>query len=384
MMTSLSKESLTELSSPRTAPCLSLYQPTHRRHPDNQQDPIRFRNLIKELEGSLEQAYDAETIRSLMKPFEVIAADREFWNHTQEGLVVLAATDLFRVFHLPRPVSELAVVAESFHLKPLWQFLQSVDRYQVLGLSLDKVRLFEGNRDGLEEIDLTSLVPRTMDEALGSELTEPHQTVASYGGVGGASNAMHHGHGGKADEVGIDADRFFRAVDRAVLEHYSRPTGLPLILAALPEHHPRFRSVSKNPFLQPEGIQQHPDTLANEALRTLAWQVVEPKYIERIATLKDDFEVARSRRRGSDDVTEIATAAAAGRVATLFIEAERQGEARVDAGTGKLTPRPLNEPGVDDVLDDVGELVGKMGGQVLVLPAKGMPSRTGIAAIYRS
>ena len=27
-------------------PCLSLYQPTHRHHPDNLQDPIRFRNRM--------------------------------------------------------------------------------------------------------------------------------------------------------------------------------------------------------------------------------------------------------------------------------------------------------------------------------------------------
>jgi hypothetical protein len=28
-------------------PCLSLYQPTHRRHPENLQDPIRYKNLLK-------------------------------------------------------------------------------------------------------------------------------------------------------------------------------------------------------------------------------------------------------------------------------------------------------------------------------------------------
>jgi hypothetical protein len=36
-----------ELLRPHESPCLSLYQPTHRRHPDDQQDPIRFRNLLK-------------------------------------------------------------------------------------------------------------------------------------------------------------------------------------------------------------------------------------------------------------------------------------------------------------------------------------------------
>lgn len=32
---------------------------------------------------------------------------------------------------------------------------------------------------------------------------------------------------------------------------------------------------------------------------------------------------------------------------------------------------------------NVGELVGKMGGEVLVIPAARMPTRTGVAAIYR-
>jgi hypothetical protein len=44
-------------------PCLSLYQPTHRHHPDNRQDPIRFRNLVKALEQSLRQKYTAREVQ---------------------------------------------------------------------------------------------------------------------------------------------------------------------------------------------------------------------------------------------------------------------------------------------------------------------------------
>lgn len=379
-MTSLTKESLTELLAPHSAPCLSLYQPTHRRHPEKQEDPIRFRNLVKEMEASLLQAYPTVEARLLLKPFDALAHDRDFWNHTLDGLAVLGAPDFFRVFRLPRSVAELVIVAHSFHAKPLWQFLQSVDRYQVLGLSLDNVRLFEGDR---EEVELAAEVPRTMTDALGSELTEPHQTVAAYGGVGGASNAMHHGHGGKAKEMDIDADRLFRSIDRAVLEHHSRPTGLPLILAALPEHHHGFRGVSHNPFLLTEGITVDPNAVTNDALRTLAWQVVEPQYEARLAKLTNDFEQARATGRGSDNLPQIAAAAASGRVGTLLIEADRQIAGHLDEGTGKVVGGALNNPRVDDMLDDLGEMVGKMGGEVLVLPTARMPTRKGAAAIYR-
>jgi len=380
---SLTKESLAELVGPHEAPCLSLYQPTHRRPPEKKQDPIRFRNLVKELEASLQQAYPASETRLLLKQFDDLANDLDFWNHTLDGLAVLGGPGLFRVFRLPRPVAELAVVADSFHIKPLRQFLQTIDRYHVLGLSLDRIQLFEGNRDGLEEVELAAGVPRTIADALGTELSEPHLTVASYGGVGGSSNAMHHGHGGKNDEMDIDGDRFFRSIDRAVLEHHSRPTGLPLILAALPQHHHRFQSVSQNPFLLTEGIPVNPEAVSNEKLQTLAWQVVEPQYEARIAKLKDDFEQARATGRGSDNLQQIAEAAASGRIATLFIEADRPIAGHLVEGTGKVVGGALTNPRVDDVLDDLGELVGKMGGEVFVISAETMPTRKGAAAIYR-
>ncbi|MBK5254980.1 MAG: hypothetical protein JJE39_03015, partial [Vicinamibacteria bacterium] len=147
--TSLTSHLLAEISSPKELPCLSLYQPTHRRHPENQQDPIRFRNLLKRLETSLRQRYPAADAEALLEPFEALGRDADFWNHAQDGLAVLGGPGLFRAVRLPEPVNELVVVADSFHTKPLRRLLQSADRYQVLGLSLGAVRLFEGNRHGL-------------------------------------------------------------------------------------------------------------------------------------------------------------------------------------------------------------------------------------------
>ncbi len=65
----LTAESLAGLASAHQPPCLSLYQPTHRCGPGNQQDPIRFRNLVKELGASLRQKYPAVETRLLLEPF---------------------------------------------------------------------------------------------------------------------------------------------------------------------------------------------------------------------------------------------------------------------------------------------------------------------------
>jgi hypothetical protein len=373
---------LSEFLGAHEPPCLSLYQPTFRHHPENQQDPIRFRNLVKTLEESLRRKYPASEIPAFLEPFQALTVDRDFWNHTLDGLAVLGAPDLFRVFKLQRPVPERAIVADSFHIKPLLRIWQSADRYQVLGLSRQEIKLFEGNRDALDEIELAPGVPRTLTDALGEELTQPHQTVASYG-LGAKGTPMRHGHGGRKDEVDKDAERFFRAVDRAILEHHSRPSGLPLLLAALPEHHALFHQVSHNPFLMAEGIDIHPDALALDALRARAWRAVEPRYLARLAGLVEEFGAAQSKDLGSDDLAQVAEAAVAGRIATLLVEADRQLPGRIDAATGQIEFADLADPEVDDLLDDVGEWVLKMSGHIVIVPGERMPTRTGIAAIYR-
>jgi hypothetical protein len=100
-------------------------------------------------------------------------------------------------------------------------------------------------------------------------------------------------------------------------------------------------------------------------LRERAWRVLEPHYLARLAGLVEMYGVARSRELGTDDLEDAAAGAAGGRVATLLLEAER------------------TDPEVDDRLDDVGELALKNGGQVVIVPAARMPTRTGVAAIYR-
>jgi hypothetical protein len=174
-------------------------------------------------EGSLRQKYPTREVQPLLEPFQTLAGDRDFWNHALDGVAAPGAPGMFRVYKLQRPVAELAIVADNFHTKPLLRILQSADRYQVLGLNRREVRLFEGNRDTLDEVELAQGIPRTITEVLGEELTEPHLTVASYGGTGGP--AIHHGQGDKKDEMEIDAERFFRSVRRAAVSGAAHFTG---------------------------------------------------------------------------------------------------------------------------------------------------------------
>jgi hypothetical protein len=370
---------LAELLVDREAPCLSLYQPTHRSHPDNQQDPIRFRNLVKTLEDSLRLKHPTHEQRQLLARFHHVADDGGFWRHTYDGLAIFGGANYFRIFKLQRAVGELAIVADTFHTKPLVRIVQSADRYQVLALSRKAFRLFEGNRDVLDEVHPSQAVSQSITDALKAEPAEAHQGVVSKGSAG----SVHHGSRSKKDEIDSDTERFFRAVDRAMLEHHSKPSGLPLILGALTEHQTPFRAISHNSHLLSHGIEINPDALSVEALRERAWQVVEPNYLAALAKLVDEFGQAQSKWLGTDDLTSIGEAAAAGRVATLLVEANHEVPGRIDRTTGRLVFDDLAHPRVDDLLDDVAGIGRKKGGNVVVVPADRMPTKSGAAAIYR-
>ena len=382
-MESFDKDEASGLLDAVEPPCLSLYQPTHRRHPQNQQDAIRFRNLVKVLQSSLQQHYGAAEIDELLAPFHALAEDTVFWHTTRDGLVVLGAKGLFRVYRLQRSVDELAIVSDSFHTKPLTRLVQSSQRYQILGLSRKSVQLFEGDRDTLDELTLAAGVPRNLEDALGSELTESQSNVGSYGGSGPGHGGMHHGQGGRADEVEKDDERYFREVDRAIQEHHSKHSGLPLILATLPEHRDMFHRVSHNSHLLEKGIDVSPGAISIDELRKRAWHVVEPFYSQRLRDQLEHFGSARAKGLGGESLETVAVAVATGRVATLLIDGDRVIPGHVDPETGRVILADRSRPDVDDVLDDLASLARRRGGKVFIVPGDQLPVETGIAAIYR-
>ena len=383
----LDRETMSQLLAKREAPCLSLYQPTHRSFPERQQDPIRFKHLLRELEDSLKQQGRGDQAKALLKPFQDLMNDPDFWNSNRDGLAVFGAVDYFEVFRLQRSVPELAVANDRMHLKPLLRIAQSADRYQILAITLNSVRLFEGNRDGIDEVRLGDGVPKTLEEALGRDLTEKGQTGFPQGysraSERGDPMQVESGGAGRQDEIDRDRERFFREVDRAILEHHSRKSRLPLILAALPEHQFHFRKLSHNEFMLSEGIESDASLLSHDELRQKSWMVVQPRYIKRLEGFINQYGVSHGQGLATDQLEQIGQATLEGRVATLLVEAERQIPGVVDKQQGKAVAVEDDTATTPDLLDELTIWTLEQGGEVIAVPTERMPTESGAAAIYR-
>jgi hypothetical protein len=86
---------------------------------------------------------------------------------------------------------------------------------------------------------------------------------------------------------------------------------------------------------------------------------------------------------GSDDILTVSRAAAEGRVATLLLEENRVIPGKIINHEGDIVFQDLEHHTTDDLLDDIGEQVWKMGGKVMIVPPDAMPATTGLAAIFR-
>lgn len=371
-----------EIIHEKNGPFISLYQPTHRYSPDNIQDPIRFKNLITSIENSLQEKFPKSNIDALMKPLIALEEDQVgFWNNTKDGLAILANENKCIVYKLQLPVKERAVVGDKLYIKPLIRYFQSADRYLLLALDKKQFSIYEGNRYGVEKIEFDSDIPVTIEEVLGKDYTEAYLSVGTYGGVG--KTPMFHGHGGKKEEVNKDTKKYFRYVDKFVIENYSNKMKLPVILAGLDEHHGLFKTISNNHYLLDKGIKKDYKSLSKEEMTKEAWNVTEPFYRKKIDDLIDKYNVNKSKGLGSDNLNEVSQAIFANRVDTLILEADRTILGSLDNESGKFKAKKSEESSLDNIVSDLAILTYRSKGKIVVLPQDRIPSKTGLAAIFR-
>ena len=104
-------------------PCLSLFLPIERIGRETQQNPVRLRHLLREVEQQLEQNPQfASKQTELLEPFQKLPDDEAFWLEEGKGLALFRNLELFRSYRLPEAIREQVVVSTHFYLKHCFHF----------------------------------------------------------------------------------------------------------------------------------------------------------------------------------------------------------------------------------------------------------------------
>ena len=377
------REDIQELLQVPGRPCLSLYMPAVRAGAQTQQNPIRFKNLLRSLEERLEgMGLPSGTAGELLEPLRGLLDDPAFWQTQSDGLAVFRSPELFRTYRLPLELDELAVVETRFHLKPLFSLLSGDGRFYILALSLKNLRLIAATRHSAEELELPG-VPRSLAEALGgvSRFDRFHPRPSAK--IVGRSPILPT-HGPSEDDLKTEIREFFRSADKALARHLDRD--VPVVLAGVEYLLPLYKDATELPRVLDDGLPGNADGLSPEELRNAAWEIVEPVFhAERRKAAGRYFDLVGTGR-ASSRYEEILPAAHDGRVDTLFVArgVRLWGTYDEKARAVRLQEdQTAQRNGSEDLLDRAAVQTFLDRGIVYAVPQAEVPDGQAMAAVFR-
>jgi hypothetical protein len=383
----IDKEELTTLVENSEGRCVSLFMPMTREPDKQDENRIRLKNLIKEARTRL-TAQDANLrvadVQRLLQPAEELLENGRVWVDDGVGLAVFLAPNFTQSYTLPLDFEELVVVGKRFHIKPLLPLFSRNNRFYILALSQNEVRLFRATPYSIDEVELETL-PTSMAEVLRYEDPEKQLQHHTSRKVSGATNQrgapVFHGH-----EVGSEKKdairRYFREVD-AGLQNLLANEEAPLVLAAVSYLIPIYRDANTYSHVLEKGIPGNPEEVKPEELQQRAWEVVQPLFAEAQSEAAERYRQLANSDQASNDVAEIVPAAYYGRVDTLFTSLNRQQWGTFNRETGEVTLHV--EPGPDDrdLLDVAAVRTFLNGGTVYAVDADEIPGGAILSALFR-
>ncbi|MCJ7521249.1 MAG: hypothetical protein MUP21_03400 [Dehalococcoidia bacterium] len=388
-METLALDQIKGLAEQTQSPSISIFLPTHRAGEDTQQDPIRFKTLLREAElRLLDKGMGPREVSALLQPAQALLDEAYFWQHQREGLAVFIAPDDFHYYHLPFRVEELLVIARSYYATPVLPLFTNNGHYYILAISQNEVRLFEGTRYSVGQIDLPDGTPESLDEALKSD--DPEKQLQFHSGTsqgtsqGGVRSSMFHGQGPGDEEQEDRIEGYLNLVDAALKEIF-REKQEPLILAGVDYLLPIYHKVSEYANIMKEGITGSHEHLRPEELQEQAWPIVEPYFRQEMETVVGQYRQLAATGKATDSIEEIVTAAFYGRVDKLLLVVDTQVWGIFNPDTGNVVHYQEAQSKEDDLalLDFAAMQTLQKDGNVYALSQMEMPTNSPIAAVLR-
>jgi hypothetical protein len=368
--------------------CVSIYIPTHRTGTDAQQDPLRLRNQLREAEKRLSaRGVSRRDVQKMLEPASKLLQEHNFWQHQSDGLAIFLSANGVRRYRLPLYFEELVVVGNHFHITPLLPLFTCDGQFFILALSQNKVRLLNGTRDSVSEVDIGQ-VGGSLAEAIPSadhQMSLQLHTSGSTGGMSGSGSVTFHGQGGGSDESGKnELLRYFRLISDGLTE-FLKEDRRPLVLAGVEFLLPIYKEANTYPNLIDTVIKGNPDLLSADELHKSAWDILEPFFqaAQEEAIAHYQQLAGQVSARVADTLEEILPAAYHGQVETLFVATEMQQWGIFDPVTNKFEYHDQMETGDESLLDLAAVQTYLKGGVVYVMDSDKVPGGTNASAILR-
>ncbi len=383
----LTRKKFEELINSEEEWCISIYMPTCRMGSDIKQNPIRYKQCIREAEDKLfNMGLNKSDVGNILRSASDLIDETKFWQNQTEGLAIFITPEEINYYHLPFEVKEQVVIADKFYTKPLLPLFTTDGQFYILALSKNEVRLFKASRQMVKEIVMHD-APRSVEDMKVDDDPRTKLQMRTSSPVGSNQlvyNTASQGQGNENDFNKNELTRYFRAIDEA-LNKVHKGDNIPLILAGVEYLIPIYKEISKHPNIVDEFIKGNPETLYGDDLQKLAWEIMEPKFlkIQELAEAKYNQFSGQKNGLSSKSLKKILSQAYNGQVETLFIADGVHQWGKFDVDTNKVEFHEEEKVDNEDLIDRAATLTISRGGTVYVVDPDQVPDGSTVAAVLR-
>ncbi|MEO6908379.1 MAG: hypothetical protein ABI210_10865 [Abditibacteriaceae bacterium] len=361
----MNEQTLHELQAVRENPALSILLPTYYKSSDDlQQNPVRFKKLMRQAIDQLLEKHSKTELKSLLENLDTVAESIDF-DHPKKGLAVFASNSVGRSYPLLFSVDEQVVIDETFATRHLVHARNRSKRYYLLLLTQGICRLYDCHRDELREIQEKGFPRKSQQDGVDTEWT---------GDFGVDSDSYDTRH----------AREFIRLVDES-LDAIIGDNDLPLIIAGVQRNLAFFDKVSKHKNRLIGTVEGNYEKAPVPELSAIVWGAARQGFDSKRKKVLAQLDNAVGTKQFASGIDGVWRMAQEGRVATLLVEEGFHYPAAVsdDGLSIKGVPENYTHHTVADAVDEVIETVLKRKGQVVFQENGALDNHKQIAAITR-
>lgn len=303
----------------------------------------KLNSFIKEAESHLSEILSDKEIYLFLQPLRTYAADDS--HHLLRGrkgsLGLFLKNDFFKAIEIPMPIEDIAVTADSFHIKPLIMWAQQDHEFILVGINPEGAHFYKGTQTEVKKID---------------QITHP---------VGDKS----------------EVDFMMKWLGNWI-DYLTRKTNTLVFVIAdkksckqLSKH---IRTKEALPTLFQTAFSEGKMNAKLSKIRSL----IKLSSQTRVNQILKEFDLHLKMNTAKTNIFQIAKAAVKGRIRKLLVAEDFNIFGRLDKKHGGLALHPQEMNHEDDcLLDDIAQTVLLNGGEVSVVKREEMPYGRPILAV---
>jgi hypothetical protein len=364
------------IKGPKAAPqpCISLYVPKEVLQDSFHGDHRSWHHLMKKVENFVATHYPGRhtKISHFYKKIKDSIRDAQALG----GVAVFESGWMSGFVPLRGKVQELAIVSDTFHLKPLLNDIQGQNRYYVLTLEGQSISLWEGDSFSLEKKAIY-LMPQDRRNP-GAHVIKDSERDASSDPSMGRQRKSFLRHEARM------LIRFYKEVARRLKKQISRYSD-PVYVVAEPSHRSLFMSVNRSKNLVTHNrLDVDPRKFNGETLHQLIWDLASQDTYRKMRRFARDYRLYKFGGRSLESLPAIAEAAIAGKIEALLITRDLHIWGEMDPTNGSIRNASLSQSDLkEDILDDISEAVIAQGGKVYLLDKRDMPENLDVWGVLK-